>query len=278
MREITKDGREIFIYYGSSICLVCKHYISDVKCKAYPNKIPDEIYSDASPRKHCSQNDDFTFEIVDKYKEYYDKFYDKDGNRKVTSDEKKKKREGELSQTKKCVEVLKYIISKLTELDIKPDLYKILKMLYFADRVHLLRYGYLIAPNIYLKMEHGPVPSLCYSIIQFVRGDKYPVPFDESIKEEFEVQWDEEISRRTKLKLLEKQLDLSYLSETNIKCLDAAIAKYGRLEFDELKEKSHDEIYKSVNDRERDAEITIDDMLNILDNDEKFAEKCSAGF
>ena len=39
---------------------------------------------------------------------------------RVTSDEKKKKREGKVSQTKKCVEVLKYIVKEFADLGVKP--------------------------------------------------------------------------------------------------------------------------------------------------------------
>ena len=89
MREITEDGREIFVYCGSSVCLVCKHYISDGTCKAF-DEIPDEIYYGGSHHKKLpSQKNDIVFEIVDEFKKYYDKFYDKDGNRIVDKDDNK---------------------------------------------------------------------------------------------------------------------------------------------------------------------------------------------
>jgi len=185
------------------------------------------------------------------------------------------KQEQPSSQITKCVQVLKYIVSELTELSIKTDLYKVLKMLYFADRIHLLEYGDLIAPDKYLKMEHGPVPSLCYSIIQFVRGDKCASTFVGSIKEEFEVLEDEKSGKRNKLHNLTKP-DYDYLSNSNIDCLSAAIKKYGNYGFDKLKLLSHDEIYHSVDDYN--DEITISDMLNVLNNDKEFAERCLAGF
>jgi uncharacterized phage-associated protein len=169
------------------------------------------------------------------------------------------------------VQLLKYIISELNEQGIKPDIYKVLKMLYLADRAHLLKYGNLIAPDKYVKMKYGPVPSMCLGIIYFVRGDKFTFPFDESIKKEFEVVKDDNGKPTNKLRNLTKP-DFDYLFSSNIECLDATIAKYGGYSFGKLKVLTHDEIYDSADDSN--GEITISDMLNVLNNDKEFAERC----
>jgi len=79
----------------TSACLICRHYLDRDKrnCKAFPNRIPDEIYySDREGgdhhQKHPSQKGDFTFEVNDEFKKYYDMFYDKDGNRKPITNSK----------------------------------------------------------------------------------------------------------------------------------------------------------------------------------------------
>jgi uncharacterized phage-associated protein len=180
----------------------------------------------------------------------------------------KRKREVILPQILKCVEVLKYIVKELADLGIKPDIYKVLKMLYLADRVHLIKYNELIAHDIYLKMG-SPVPQLCLMIIQAVCGYKFPVTL--SVEEEIKVVEDPETGERNILHNLADP-DLDYLSESNKECLKRAIAKYGHLDFSKLREESHDDIYKSVDDHN--DEITIFDMLEVLENNKEFAEHC----
>jgi len=42
---------------------------------------------------------------------------------------------------------------------------KLMKLLFFADKEHLLRYGISIFNDKYFKLPHGPVPSLTLNII-----------------------------------------------------------------------------------------------------------------
>ena len=66
----------------------------------------------------------------------------------------------------KTLEAILYI-SERTQ-----DLYHVLKILYFADKIHLSAYGRLIAGDSYVAMSNGPVPSHAYNIIKTVRGDE----------------------------------------------------------------------------------------------------------
>jgi hypothetical protein len=158
----------------------------------------------------------------------------------------------ETIEVKICVQALKYIISNHPN----PDVYNVLKMLYFADRAHLLKCRQLITPDRYVKLRYGPVPSMCLSIIQFVRGDEFSYVFNESIKEEFKV------LEKNKLELINPPTP-NYLFESETECLGMAIEKYGRCDFNELKGLSHDEIYDSVT--KFNDEITVFHMANVLD-------------
>jgi uncharacterized phage-associated protein len=172
------------------------------------------------------------------------------------------------SIVEKCLQVLKYIIIKHPD----PDIYNVLKMLYFADRIHLFKYGELITFDRYVKLEHGPVPSLCYNIIKFVRnGEDYYNCFDDAIKREIQVCKDPETHKQIKLKHLTKP-DMNCLTGTNIECIDEAIKNYGHHVFHDLKRLSHDKIYASARINE---EITIFDMVRILDkeNEEKICDE-----
>jgi hypothetical protein len=70
-----------------SKCLICKHYIEGYICKAF-DEIPPKIYHGGKHyKKHPLQKREFTFEIVDKFKELYEEFYDEDGNRRPEAGE-----------------------------------------------------------------------------------------------------------------------------------------------------------------------------------------------
>jgi len=47
---------------------------------------------------------------------------------------------------------------------------KIAKLLYFADKRHLLRYGRPITGDTYFGMENGPVPSMAYDVLKGATG------------------------------------------------------------------------------------------------------------
>jgi len=156
------------------------------------------------------------------------------------------------------VQILKYIISKHPN----PKIYNVLKMLYLADKIHLLEYGELMTSDTYKKMEHGPVASICYDILKFVRGTDYNRVFDKSIKEE--------IKRNLNGKLeISTPPDMDYLSETNIECITKAIEQYGKYNSKELEELTHDAIYDSVDFNQ---EITVFHMAKELDKTGKLTE------
>jgi hypothetical protein len=47
---------------------------------------------------------------------------------------------------------------------------KIAKLLYFADKRHLLRYGRPITGDAYVGMKNGPVPSIAYDVLKGATG------------------------------------------------------------------------------------------------------------
>jgi len=160
--------------------------------------------------------------------------------------------------TKKCIEVIKYITQKLKEMNnnIDPTYYFVLKMLYLADKEHLKKHHIFMVPDRYVKMEYGPVPSFCYNIVKFVKENKNDPNFDNSIKTEFKVSKDDEVS-------VSKEINFDYLAPSNIDCLNEAINKYGKLEFDDLKILTHDKIYHSVTNWN--GEITMFHIAKVLD-------------
>ena len=150
----------------------------------------------------------------------------------------------------KAIEVLLYIAKKV------PDMYKALKVLYFADREHLAQYGRLICGDSYVAMSHGPVPSGAYDLVKIARGDGFnfiDIPVDEA----FVV--------RDNVITTHREANLDLLSESDIECLNSAIQQYGPLSFHELRERSHDIAFTSADENDF---ISLDAIINSLPNSE----------
>lgn len=153
----------------------------------------------------------------------------------------------------KAVHALVYIAKKLGGV---ADIYKVLKIVFFADKRHLERYGRLIFGDIYIAMDHGPVPSGAYDAVKHVRGTAV---------------WCKPHSLATKalqakgmniIPLIEPDLDL--FSDSDVECLDEAIEECRHLTFRELRKKSHeDPAFKKSNTN---SEITIQAMAGTLSN------------
>lgn len=154
----------------------------------------------------------------------------------------------------KALEVLLYVARQC------PKMYWALKVIYFADRQHLTRYGRLIAGDRYVAMRHGPVPSATYDLIKSVRGDgvlAMRIPADEAF------------AMRDNIIVPLRDPDLNALSESDKECLDESIQRYGRMPFGELKALSHDEAYDAA---DRDDFIPMETLVKSLQDGEALWE------
>lgn len=149
----------------------------------------------------------------------------------------------------KAVEILLYIAERV------PNLYHLLKIMYFADKSHLSEYGRLVSGDHYVAMRLGPVPSGTYDLIKFVRGDGI-FTFDDSVKESFTVRGGRTIE-------LKRQPDLDELSESEMECLDASIRKYGSMSIGDLKIASHDAAYEAADENE---DMSLESIITTLPN------------
>lgn len=127
----------------------------------------------------------------------------------------------------KAVNSLLFVINNLE----KADTHKTYKILYFADQKHLLKYGRPIFGDTYVKMEYGPVPSFLKNVV------------DENI------QGLEEVVAKYNRYYIKPLCDVNmdYLSESDIECLKESIAENKDLDFDRLTDKSHDYAYNKAN-------------------------------
>ena len=117
------------------------------------------------------------------------------------------------------------------------DLYHLLKIIYFADRKHLERYGRFIFGDEYVAMAKGPVPSGAYDIIKYVKGENRFIQLPVA-KDSIEINHNDVTPRR--------QANIDFFSVSDLKCLDESIKENGYLSFGSLKNKSHDSAYESA--------------------------------
>ncbi len=134
-----------------------------------------------------------------------------------------------------------YILNKAG----KPlDTHKISKILYFADREHLAKYGTTITDDSYIAMKYGPVPSNIYDIIKVVLGKGEIIP-EEITKHYFEKFSEKEISAIS-------NFDADEFSKSELECLDNSLKMYLHKSFSFLTSESHDLAW---NDAQYDMDI-----------------------
>ena len=133
---------------------------------------------------------------------------------------------------RKAIEMLLHIAKEC------PDKYRALKIVYFADREHLSRYGRLICDDRYVAMCHGPVPSGALALVQEVTGESIYPPGKDALRA-IQLHGNEIVGKR------EANGDVLSLSE--IECLDLAIGRYRNHTFEELQKESHDGAYRAAN-------------------------------
>ena len=136
----------------------------------------------------------------------------------------------------KAVEVLLYVTARM------PVMYRALKAIYFADKQHLLKYGGLMYGEAYIAMEHGPVPSTAYDIVKVALP---PCTCDDMTRARALFQ------HADRQLVPAREANLDYLSESDMECLDEAIAQIAALPNAELQRISHeDPAYKATDDND----------------------------
>lgn len=150
----------------------------------------------------------------------------------------------------KTIAVLLYLASK------EQRLYWVLKMIWFAERNHLSKYGMMISGDNYIAMSHGPVPSLAYDIVKDARGGtryNFSNPDPKSVIEAPD--------NRT-INACE-EANISLLSETERECLDEAFQRLSKLSFIQVKRLSHTPAHEAADE---DDEIPFEEFVKDLDN------------
>lgn len=150
----------------------------------------------------------------------------------------------------KALETLVYVANK------ERRHYWALKVFYFADKEHLRRFGRQIFSESYYAMEKGPVPSLAYDIVKYVRGNGHSNFSNPDPLTALRVPDNRTIEPK-------RMADLKYLSKSEIECLDYAYELIKGLSFGDLMKLSHDSAYDAVVENE---EIPLQSIIGTLDN------------
>ena len=162
----------------------------------------------------------------------------------------------------KAIESVLYILQQGTN----PTFLHISKVMYFADREHLEKYGRFICGDNYVAMKRGPVPSRIYDLLKILRGDTLLFNLPNSIV----------ANAQSSLKIKEKynvhrlrDANLDFFSDSDLKCLDQAVKDYGNLSSEELTNLSHDQAWQSANENDF---IEIEDIVTTLNNANELME------
>lgn len=124
------------------------------------------------------------------------------------------------------------------------DKLKIAKLLYFADKYHLLRYGTPIIGDTYYHLDYGPVPSKALDIINEILEEKIFsfTPVDCSNKKYFEEYLNikkKGLVNKYSIFEVKKEPNLDCLSDSEQEALRQTVKKYGCLSSSDLIRETH---------------------------------------
>ena len=138
--------------------------------------------------------------------------------------------------SEKAIAVLAYLASKTDEI---PDLdkYKAGKLVFLADKYHLVRYGRPIVGGEYRALEYGPVPQTALDLLQ-AAVEEIPLvrnPTAQRLRELLDV---DRSFRYPRIHAKEVVL-LESLSRSDLMALDYVVANFGGKSFNDLKAITH---------------------------------------
>lgn len=137
---------------------------------------------------------------------------------------------------------------------IQSNVYYIVKTLFFAQQKHLAKYLCPIYKDQIVALKFGPVPSHIYDILKMARGDIKSGSYrmDNGLTEVAK-----SIAFEDEVFIPKEDADRNYLSQSNIACLDEAIAEVSKLSFEEILNMTHGKewqrAYSSSSDKTMDS-------------------------
>lgn len=158
----------------------------------------------------------------------------------------------------KAIEVILYIVSKGCT-----NLYNILKVIYFADKMRLSMVASTMFKDSYRAIKAGPVPSGAYDLLKDARESR-----ESKFGIELPFEFDSEDSYIVNAL---RAANMRYLSKVDIQCLDMSIERFGLMGYSSLRNFSHEQPdYNAVGLNEWIPFETLVDSIDIDGNIKSF--------
>jgi uncharacterized phage-associated protein len=138
---------------------------------------------------------------------------------------------------KQCLlEVMLYILNATKGADI----YHLLKILYFAEQKHLVKWGSRITVDDFRAYEYGPVADQLYHALR--NSHRLDPELADMLQQVVMLAGDD----APNVLLPKREANLDFLSQSERECLDESISENAGLTFNQLKEKSHDSAWEKA--------------------------------
>lgn len=166
-------------------------------------------------------------------------------------------------ETHTAIETIFYLLKKTGP----ADKIKLIKLVYLADKYHLLRYGRTVTGDEYFAMEHGPVGSTIKDVLGF--DDLYLTENERSYLEKL-------IERSDANWFSSKEgavCEFGMLSDTDKEALNFVIDKFSSMGQWDLRDYTHEypewKQYKDLlkNHLSKRIRIKTEELLSLLPND-----------
>jgi hypothetical protein len=125
---------------------------------------------------------------------------------------------------RKATEAILYLANRLPV----PNVYRVCKMLYLADKASLGKYGRFIFGETYVAMKGGGTPSNVYDLLKQLR-----------------ITPSEALAVKDNTLIASRDADLDYLSTSDMECLDRVITRYAS-DWTGMKEAAHDDAWEKA--------------------------------
>ena len=138
------------------------------------------------------------------------------------------------------------------------DLYHVGKIIFYAEKEHINKYGRPIIGDKYMCGKDGPFPS---KIRDLVHSKELYLTIDDLQAIHKAVKITKSNEKDYPLISPLKKPDMDLFSESDIECLMETFKEIGDLSFQELRKLTHDELcyYESVRNKEIDYSLLIDE-------------------
>ena len=169
----------------------------------------------------------------------------------------------------RAIESLLFLAGNLEQ----PTIHEVLKLRYFADKIHLSKFGFMASGDTYSAMKFGPVASHTYNMLKAARGERsnwiHP-DFVEAVEDSLVV-----VESKNVRVLRAPNLEL--LATSDVECMKEALSLYGNMPFSERTELSHDTAWTKAwdaacNDSMDASDMGLTDIAETLENSAELIE------